>query len=274
MSGNRANAAARQRRAGGASEMQGRGPVPGQGGRQMAPPPMPPSPGPGSIPPGSGSAVPKQMTVQNAVALISLRLSRVETIVQKFENEEMPIGGGAGGNENSQFVDRGVFDNIVSRLDALERGHKLLAAAGANKQVLATSAAVPAPAPVPSVAAVTKLEEKVESLKAEMVQVKDLLLKLQSFTMETNQKLVDMVSDNMMMGPEGNDAQDTDADTEMARDVTSVQNVDVETSTEMNNVNATILGASLKDLIQRELAGTDISELVTGTGETISANEE
>jgi hypothetical protein len=40
---------------------------------------------------------------------------------------------------------------------------------------------------------ISKLNDSVDVLKAEVVQVKDLLLKLQSFTMETNQKLSDIV---------------------------------------------------------------------------------
>ena len=40
-------------------------------------------------------------------------------------------------------------------------------------------------------------------LKAEIVQVKDLLLKLQSFTMETNQKLSDIVFSDQLMNETG-----------------------------------------------------------------------
>ena len=132
MSGNRANAAARQRRAGGGPEPQ----MPGRAGagRGFAPPPQ--MKGPPQMQAQAQTAAqiaaqvqlaaqngvtsaPKQMSISNAVALMTIRLSRVETFMQKFESEDS--------HDGSRMVDHGVFDSIVSRLDALERGHKLLA---------------------------------------------------------------------------------------------------------------------------------------------------
>ena len=71
--------------------------------------------------PDPGVRGPKQMTVQNAVTLMSIRLGRLETFMQKVEGE-----GEGTTNENSRIVDDGVFNSMISRLDALERGHKLL----------------------------------------------------------------------------------------------------------------------------------------------------
>lgn len=165
MSSSRANASARARRAGGdmppPQQMQGR---PGQ---PMQPPP--------------------KLSVSDAIGLITLRLGRVEQIVQN-----MPVDGqssmGAMDGENIRIVDNEVFENMVQRLDALEKGQKELAA---RKPVINS-----APAPVTQVvntAATKELSESVEVLKAEMLQVKDLLLNLQSFTMQTNQRLSDIV---------------------------------------------------------------------------------
>jgi len=170
MSSARANASARNRRAGGdmppPSQMQG---YPGQPVQQQM-------------------QIPAKLSVSDAIALITLRLGRVEQIVQN-----MPVDGqiGAGPDgENVRIVDNEVFENMVDRLDALEKGHRELAA---RKPVLNVS---PAPAPVTQVVnnSVTKgLSESVEVLKAEMVQVKDLLLNLQGFTMQTNQRLSEIV---------------------------------------------------------------------------------
>ena len=170
MSSARANASARNRRAGGdmppPPQMQG---YPGQPVQQQM-------------------QIPAKLSVSDAIALITLRLGRVEQIVQNMPVDGQ-IGAGADG-ENIRIVDNEVFENMVERLDVLEKSHRELAA----RKPLLTS--TPAPAPVTQVVnnAVTKgLSESVEVLKAEMVQVKDLLLNLQGFTMQTNQRLSDIV---------------------------------------------------------------------------------
>jgi hypothetical protein len=170
MSSARANASARNRRAGGdmqpPQQMQG---YPGQPMQQQQ------------------MQMPAKLSVSDAIALITLRLGRLEQIVQN-----MPVDGqmGVGSDgENIRIVDNEVFENMAQRLDALEAGQKELAM---RKPVLNTAS----PAPVTQVVnnAVTKgLSESVEVLKAEMVQVKDLLLNLQGFTMQTNQRLSDIV---------------------------------------------------------------------------------
>ena len=260
MSSNRANAAARQRRAGGNDQqpppIPGRGPPQNMQGRpgqqQMAPPNAP-------------IGLPKQMTIQNAIALITIRLGRVETIVQNLDSESDGIQNSS--NENDVIIDKGVFDNMVSRLDALERGHKLLSTKTNAPIVTAPIVTVPTivPAIVPAIVttanneSVTKLTESVEVLKAEIAQVKDLLLKLQSFTMETNQKLADIVFSEE---PDQGQDQDQDQDQEQEMDenrqlVFLQQNMsDLDSNSIMN------MSVSLKDLIQKELAATEISEII------------
>jgi hypothetical protein len=256
MSSNRANAAARQRRAGGNEQqpppIPGRGPPQNMQGRpgqqqQMAPPNAP-------------IGLPKQMTIQNAIALITIRLGRVETMVQNMDSESDGIQNS--NNENGVIIDKGVFDNMVSRLDALERGHKLL-----STKTTAPIALSPTITPSPAIAlsptivpptkvdneSVTKLTESVEVLKAELSQVKDLLLKLQSFTMETNQRLADIV-----FSEEPGQDQDQDQDMDENRQIVFLQQnmTDLDSNSIMN------MSVSLKDLIQKELAETDISEII------------
>jgi len=169
MSSARANASARNRRAGGdmppPPQMQGR---PGQPMQQQQ------------------MQMPAKLSVSDAIALITLRLGRVEQIVQN-----MPVDGqsnvGADG-ENIRIVDNEVFEHMAQRLDELEKGQQELAA---RKPVVSST-----PTPVTQVVntAVSKeVSESIEVLKAEMVQVKDLLLNLQSFTMQTNQRLSEIV---------------------------------------------------------------------------------
>lgn len=242
MSGNRANAAARNRRAGGGPEMQppipGRGGmVPGRGmpvpGRGFAPPPqkqMQPQPQPQNLQtPGTGAPGPTQMTVQNAVTLMSIRLGRLETFMQKMEGE-----GEGTTNENSRIVDDGVFNSIVSRLDALERGHKLLS--GSKPQLVNTEST-------------TQLADSFASLKSEVGELKDLLLGLQSFTMHTNQKLADIVFSQEVEDP---------AVVEDEQIVTlNMDNQDYSGQDLSGSLNV-----NLKELIQQELSNTDISEIV------------
>lgn len=249
MSSNRANAAARQRRAGGNEQqpppIPGRGPPQNMQGRpgqqqQMAPPNAP-------------IGLPKQMTIQNAIALITIRLGRVETIVQNLDSESDGIQNQ--NSENGVIIDKGVFDNMVSRLDALERGHKLLStkAIVTTAPTIVTAPLVPKTVTAQDNESVTKLTESVEVLKAEIAQVKDLLLKLQSFTMETNQRLADIV-----FNEETGQDQDQDQEMDENRQLVFLQQnmTDLDSNSIMN------MSVSLKDLIQKELAETDISEII------------
>jgi len=205
MSSNRANASARQRRAGepvGLQQQQqqqqrmqpGRGMGGGRPGmpdqQQQQQPPMNP-----------------KLSVSDAIALITLRLGRVENIVSNLPNE--PRGDGEGGgqmmyDENMRMVDQNVFNSIVSRIDTLEKNQKLLIEKQKAAPVVQTATAT---APIKQMVQETiikdvsdeKIEpmrERIQVLKDEVSELKDLLMKLQSFTMETNKKLTDIVFDD------------------------------------------------------------------------------
>jgi len=164
MSSARSNAAARSRRAGGdmpppPQQMNGR---PGQQFQQQQQQQM------------QGGA---KLSISDAIGLITLRLGRVEQIVQN-----MPVDGQMNLGENAGVVDDAVLANIAQRLEALEKGQKVLAER--KPTVVASTAPVSVNA---------QLTESVDVLKAEMTQVKDLVMQLQSFTMQTNQRLSDIV---------------------------------------------------------------------------------
>ena len=163
MSSARSNAAARSRRAGGdmpPPPQQINGGRPGQQMQQM-----------------QGGA---KLTISDAIALITLRLGRVEQIVQN-----MPVDGQMSLGENSRVVDDAVLANIAQRLEALEKGQKVLA----EKKPTVIASTTP-------VSVNSQLTDSVDVLKAEMVQVKDLLIQLQSFTMQTNKRLSEIVFNN------------------------------------------------------------------------------
>uniref|UniRef100_A0A6C0BBH5 Uncharacterized protein n=1 Tax=viral metagenome TaxID=1070528 RepID=A0A6C0BBH5_9ZZZZ len=219
MSGNRANAAARNRRAGGGPEMQ----PPMPQGRGMARPVQQQQQVPTLVPPG-GPLAPKQMTVQNAVTLITIRLGRIETFIQKMESENPGL------NEDSRIVEEGVFNSIISRLDTLERGHKLLTTKTVTTNVVNNDSN-------------DQLAEEVQSVKRDVVELKNLLLQLQSYTMQTNQKLLDSLvlstkeeDENALMFMDGEEDQDQDQDQD--------ESVIPETESILLN---------LKEIVQKEL---------------------
>jgi hypothetical protein len=210
MSSSRANAAARQRRAGDTQTTQQQSSYNSSGSKtrfvqqqQEAPqPPMNP-----------------KLSISDAIALITLRLGRVENIVSNYD----PNAGSSSGNiqlnydENARMVDEQVFNSIVSRLDALEKGRNVgapgnpqleqrLSVLEKNQKMLIERqqqmpvVATTTPVETTIVNDVTEeklkpMEESIQYVKSELSSVKDLLLKLQSFTMETNQKLADIVFD-------------------------------------------------------------------------------
>jgi hypothetical protein len=202
MSSNRANASARQRRAGEPvglqqQQQQQQRMQPGRGGgvrpsmpdQQQQQPIMNP-----------------KLSISDAIALITLRLGRVETIVSNLPNEPRGDGenGGSGQfyDENMRMVDQNVFNSIVTRIDTLEKNQKLLI----EKQKAAPvvqSAVAPIQQMVQetiikdvSDEKVEPMRESIELLKDDISELKGLLMKLQSFTMETNKKLTDIVFDD------------------------------------------------------------------------------
>jgi hypothetical protein len=127
-----------------------------------------------------------KMSVSDAIGLLSLRLGRVETLMQQLpplDQIGMNYGSESGDmvGENMRVVDEAVFTNIVSRLEKIE---------STPKQQIITQQVDP------NLGKVEELSQSVEILKSEMVQVKNLLLSLQTFTMQTNQKLTEIVFNN------------------------------------------------------------------------------
>lgn len=277
MSSSRANAAARQRRAGDTQSTPPQSSYNSTGSKtrfvqqqQEAPqPPMNP-----------------KLSISDAIALITLRLGRVENIVSNYD----PNAGSNSGNhqmnydENARMVDEEVFNSIVSRLDALEKGRNVggstnpqveqrLSVLEKNQKMLIEKqqqAPVLAVTPVETTIVNDVTEEKlkpmeydVNFLKSELSELKLVLLKLQSFTMETNQKLADIVFEdrsealnnafmmslhnsgfNMDMG-EGITILDGDNEEENEN-----QNEDVEF---VDEVKDTIQSTNLKELVKQEL---------------------
>ena len=283
MSSSRANAAARQRRAGDTQSTPQQSSYNSTGSKtrfvqqqQEAPqPPMNP-----------------KLSISDAIALITLRLGRVENIVSNYDPNAASSGGNHQMNydENMRMVDEQVFNSIVSRLEALEKGRNVGGPAVGNPQVeqrlsvleknqkmliekqqqapVVTTTTTPVETTIVSDVSEEKLkpiEYDINFLKSELSELKVVLLKLQSFTMETNQKLANIVFEdrsealnnafmmslhnsgfNMNMDMEsgirildGENEQDTD-----------VQDEGVEI---VDEVSDTIQSTNLKELVKQEL---------------------
>ena len=205
MSSARANASARNRRAGGnemqPQQMNGR---PGQ--QQMQQPMMPP-----------------KLSISDAIALITLRLGRVEQIIQEIPMDRQ-TGPDVDG-DNVKIVDNEVFESVLKRLDVLDKGYKDIVSkmnkpqpntntsstistevTQAIEQMKSEMEQIKNMQQSVSNTQVNKTEshdisetnETIEVLKAEMNQVKEHLLNLQSFSMQTNQRLVEVLLNNVV----------------------------------------------------------------------------
>jgi len=220
MSSARSNAAARNRRAGDntSAPQQQQNIRPGQGqinrpGQQMQQPPQ-------QMQQPQAHA---KLSLSDAIGLITLRLGRVENIVQHLQTDLPPNelnGQTSDMGDNMKLVDDSVFANIVSRIDQLENVQKQTVAkvnsqiqlqtqlqTQLQKQVIqpktaATSITTVEASQNSSISLqyetkINDLNETVKGLHLEIDDLKNMLLKLQSFTMETNQKLTDIIfSDN------------------------------------------------------------------------------
>ena len=202
MSGNRANASARNKRAGGADINSNGGPSPMQGQRG------PGYPGQGQMQ-GQQMAQPK-LSISDAIGLITLRLGRVEQIVQTIQTNPNDPTSIPEDNGNNVLVDKQVFDTIVKRLETLEKQKHVPASVLAP--ALANTSTIPVAA-LQQLVSIQKYDIFVKdvakefkemkeliaatsatsALTNEIAELKEMLLKLQTFTMETNSKLVNMI---------------------------------------------------------------------------------
>ena len=176
MSASRANAGAKNRRAGGA-------------GIDVRPPQQQEPP-----------QAPRKLSISDAIGLITLRLGRVENVVQHLQTD-LPKSEATSLATPTNYVDQSAFTAITKRLEALEQKQK-------TAIVLAPTPA-PTPAPIPfSLPENLVTRETVEKLEKELHDVKELLLKLQSFTMDVNGKLVSALFDNSNKAKEEEEEED------------------------------------------------------------------
>jgi hypothetical protein len=297
MSGNRANASARNKRAGGADINSNGGPSPMPG--QRGPGPGYPGQGyPGQGYPGQGQqmAQPK-LSISDAIGLITLRLGRVEQLVQTIQTNPNDPTSIPEDNGNNVLVDKQVFDNIVKRLDILEK-QKVSLAPGLTPQQALAQAHAQAQAQtlnattISQLVSIQKYEIFVKDVakefkemrdliaakqsSSEIAELKEMLLKLQTFTMETNSKLVSMIfSDSAQFEILESEEKDGDHEGEELIDdfnmkffgsassgLTSsgLTSGSASSESEPTIIELSQSGFNLKDLIQQELQSESVVE--------------
>jgi hypothetical protein len=109
-----------------------------------------------------------KLSVSDAFGLVTLRLGRVEQFIQQIsENGELKsdLSNMSSLPENSQLIDKGVFVNMISRLDGLEKKDN------------------------------SNISKQISSLELELRTTKDLLIsfmaKFEKFSKETDEKFTD-----------------------------------------------------------------------------------
>jgi hypothetical protein len=198
---------------------------------------------------------PGKLSVSDAFALVTLRLGKLETLVNKWQDDGLPVENKQIHSDTYTGVDIGLLQSIVSRIEIIEQS---LLTPQTNE-------------PLHNVTNYEELEvlekkltqhidNKFESILKDMMEVKDTLIKVQSFSMETNQKLVNAIfQDNeneimmmQMMRELGNEETEETEEThlENGEEENGIQ--------EMDGENITV---NLKEIIKNELklSETEIS---------------
>jgi hypothetical protein len=195
--------------------------------------------------------IPAKMTIGDAIGLITIRLGRVENAVSDIQ-ADMPSVDEEGNyiehnpNPNARIIDESVFNSIVSRIEKIETAPKSTPIV----QTTFTSSPI-------YDNKFTQLTTQIDGLKSEIGQVKDLMLQLQSFTMETNKKLSTIAFNEEVK------LQSIQQDNNI--DVSNFTPIDQITESEgaFNNLIEVVGGQNvldMKELIQQELATTQLGE--------------
>ena len=206
MSGNRANASAIQRRTNNPPPVRSSST---SSSSRYAPPP-PPQTNP-------------KLSVSDAIALITIRLGRVETFINQLPPLDQLESFSSSQTEepanNMSLVNDNVFQSIVTRLERLEKSknsdleqHISLSQkenAGNVQKILSLEQLVSSLEQKitllqdrhyePTTVNTTIIDDKISSLNTQIDQLKDTVLSLQTYTMNTNTKLIDLIITNTEM---------------------------------------------------------------------------
>ena len=156
-----------------------------------------------------------KMTLPQAITLITLRLGKVESMMQnqmmgtsmRFEND-----GDNEGESDMVQIDAGILQSILSRLESLEKRNAASSAAGASSpEIILLKQQFETIKPIltqtkNSTNAIVKehkdLKSQFDALRNDLEETKELVIALQNLTMDNSQKLLafDMSNDHVLDG--------------------------------------------------------------------------
>jgi len=125
-----------------------------------------------------------KITIPQAIQLMDNRLNNLEGFMDNTSNIIQDIKTFNQDTENKYIVDSDVFNSLVARIESLEESHKLFVGAGG-------------PIPKPVLKRESNLENHNLKLNTdEMNELKNSFIRLQTYVMETNAKLSDIIFAN------------------------------------------------------------------------------
>ena len=207
-----------------------------------------------------------KLSISDAIGLITLRLGRVEQWVIETDHENEVNGHSESGSlnipENSKIIDSSILNNIVSRLDSLEKREP-----GTNNPEEMTKLSESVTKLTEQIGkiveegnkhslAISKHTEQLFKFDRDLVETKDLLktfmIKYDMFATETNNKFADYELALSELEKNVQPDEDTPLD-EKSDEVegTSISDIDV---TDPSN---TIMSVDLKNIIKQELAASN-----------------
>jgi len=254
MSGNRANASAIQRRTNNPQPV--RNTQTSSSSRYTPPPPTPQS-------------NPK-LSVSDAIALITIRLGRVVTFINQLppldQLESFSSSQTEEPSNNMSLVNDKVFQSIVTRLEKLEtdRTASLLEKKSLESIISSLEQKIHLLQAEPKTTSqlnsttlidTTEIDDKINSLNEQIIQLKDTILSLQTYTMNTNTKLIDLIITNTTEMNENHDESENISNEELSKHLENLfkhnfQNLD----SEINNDNSS-------DLFEEDLTESTINQL-------------
>ena len=211
MSGNRANASAIQRRTNNPPPIR----TTTSSSSRYTPPPPPQQSNP-------------KLSVSDAIALITIRLGRVETFINQLPPLDQLESFSSSHTEetgNMSLVNDNVFQSIVNRLERLEKSQNTIidkkvsdleqqytsSSAGNVQKILSLEQLISSleqkinllhekysqpKTLVTKEIDTNEIDNKITSLNTQIIELKDTVLSLQTYTMNTNTKLIDLIITN------------------------------------------------------------------------------
>jgi hypothetical protein len=212
-----------------------------------------------------------KLSISDAIGLITLRLGRVEQWVIETDHENEVNGHSESGSlnlpENSKIIDSSILNNIVSRLDSLEKREP--GTSNPEEMTKLSESVTKLTEQIGKIVeegnkhslAISKHTEQLFKFDRDLVETKDLLktfmIKYDMFATETNNKFADYELALSELEKNVQPVQDTPIEDKSDE----VDEVDEGDGTSINDIDAaesvnTIMSVDLKNIIKLELAAS------------------